>query len=109
MLSGQTTVDISDMNIYETKCVFPYYYGYSPYFPEGSFVALYYAEDGLYVEADIQNPLSIEETKAYFAQVDAKLAFYQSLVNDSMTQEQKALLCVELEYASLMRVPICTF
>ena len=56
MLSGQTTVDISDMNIYETKCVFPYYYGYSPYFPEGSFVALYYAEDGLYVEADIQNP-----------------------------------------------------
>ena len=91
MLSGQTTVDISDMNIYETKCVFPYYYGYSPYFPEGSFVALYYAEDGLYVEADIQNPLSIEETKAYFAQVDAKLAFYQSLVNDSMTQEQKAL------------------
>ena len=45
MLSGQTTVDISDMNIYETKCVFPYYYGYSPYFPEGSFVALYYAED----------------------------------------------------------------
>ena len=91
MLSGQTTVDISDMNIYETKCVFPYYYGYSPYFPEGSFVALYYAEDGLYVEADIQNPLSIEETRAYFAQVDAKLAFYQSLVNDSMTQEQKAL------------------
>ncbi len=91
MLNGQTTVDISDLNIYETLCVFPYYYGYSPYFPEGSFVQLYYSWDGQYVEADIQNPLSIEETKAYFAQVDAKLAFYQSLVNDSMTQEQKAL------------------
>ena len=94
MLNGQESIDISDLNIYEdmSMSAFSYFYGYSPYFPEDFWVMAFYISDGLYVEVEIQNPLTVEETRTYFAQVDAKLAFYQSLVNDSMTQEQKALI-----------------
>ena len=95
ILNGENRVNLYDMNVSNTKyfvcSIFRYY---SPYFFQGLNVNVYmrYYEDNRLAYVSIENPWTIERTKQYFSKVDERLAFYKSLVNDSMSQMQKALV-----------------
>ena len=92
LLQGQTSVDISDMNLLIGQYDFAYFYAYSPYFTEDMMVYPYYYVGGSkYVELGIENAPSASEAKTYFSTVDEKLNFYKSLVKSSMSDEEKAL------------------
>lgn len=92
LLNGSSTVDVYDMNINRSSCSLDYYYAYSPYFFPGSSIKCWMNRNGRYVRIDLDNPLDIDQTKQYFTAVDEKLSFYKSLVDSSMSQEQKALV-----------------
>ena len=93
LLQGQTSVDISDMNLLIGQYDFAYFYAYSPYFTEDMMVYPYYYVGGnKYVELGIENAPSASEAKTYFSTVDEKLNFYKSLVKSSMSEEEKALI-----------------
>lgn len=95
ILNGENRVDLYDMNVSDTKyrvcSIFKYY---SPYFFQGLDVNVYVRpdEDKRLAYVSIRNTWTMERTKQYFFKVDEKLAFYKSLVNDSMSQAQKALV-----------------
>lgn len=93
LLQGQTSVDISDMNLLIGQYDFAYFYAYSPYFTEDMMVYPYYYVGGSkYVKLGIENAPSASEAKTYFSTVDEKLNFYKSLVKSSMSEEEKALI-----------------
>ena len=95
ILNGSKRVMLNDLNIrIDTYSANLYFKTYSPYFaPEMNLEIWMMSESDpkiLYISID--NSWTSEQTKQYFARVDAKLAFYQSLVNDSMSQVQKVLV-----------------
>ena len=94
MLSGKTVVNIADLNLTrDSGYAMNYYYGYSPYFPkEHGGISLWITSKGQYVQLTIDKPYaSVEETKQAFQKIDQKLADIYQLVDDSMTEEQKAI------------------
>mgnify|MGYP002537363797 CR=1 FL=1 len=92
LLNGETYVNISDMNINMSVISLDYYYAYSPYFSDGIDVTAWRTSDGKYVRIHIDNKMTIDETQKYFEQVDKKIEYVKNIVNDSMSDEEKALL-----------------
>lgn len=93
MLKGEDSVSVRDLNIRADTYDLSFYYGYSPYFPSDKYGRLkaYYGSE-YYTRIVIENTFgTAEETKQIFRAVDQKLASVYELVNDSMTEEQKAL------------------
>ena len=93
LLNGTTILNISDLEINDDENPMHYYYAYSPYFKEG-ITLTFFVENSThnYIELSIDNPYSTAEIALYFSQVDAKLDFYKSLVTDSLSNEEKALV-----------------
>lgn len=93
MLEGKTVVDISDLNLKKGAYDVGYFYGYSPYFPNKSgCIKVWYTSTGYYVQLTIDNIYgSVDETKQVFQAIDQKLAYVYELVDNSMTDEQKAI------------------
>lgn len=93
LLNGTTILNISDLEINDDENPMHYYYAYSPYFEEGITLTFFVEKSTRnYIELMIDNPYSAAEIASYFSQVDAKLDFYRSLVTDSMSDEEKALI-----------------
>lgn len=93
LLAGETEVDISgyeiDINEYKMYAL-PYF---SPYLGMNMDITAYYSDQtAQYVYLDINNSMSVEETKEYFAQVDRRVDEILSVVSDDMTDLEKALV-----------------
>ena len=94
MLAGNEWVSIKDLKIRRDIYDLSFYYGYSPYFPSDTYnrIIAWYG-DAYYTGLRITNTFGTpEETKQIFNAVDEKLASIYKLVNNSMTDEQKALV-----------------
>ena len=104
LLAGKTSVDIDDLQIDRSLYNINSLIYYSPYLRNGIDIACYYSLPGnQYTMIKITNPLTLAQTKAYIASVDAELNEIISQVNNSMSDEQKALvihdyLVYEYEY-----------
>ena len=103
LLSGKKSVDISDLQINKTNPIGRLAY-FSPYLSNGINVMCYYSTaNNQYVSIEIVNPMTLDQTKAYLASVDTELNEILAQVNDTMSDEQKALvihdyLVYEYEY-----------
>lgn len=91
LLAGDTVVDITDLNLNENLNPLYYFFAYSPYFPEELDLTFWTDAENNYLEISLENPLTPEQTSNYFQQVDTRLAFYQSLISDGMSEAEKAL------------------
>jgi len=94
MLAGNEWVSIKDLKIRRDTYDLSFYYGYSPYFSSDTYnrIIAWYG-DAYYTGLRITNTFGTpEETKQIFNAVDEKLASIYKLVNNSMTDEQKALV-----------------
>lgn len=94
MLEGNEWVSIKDLKIRRDTYDLSFYYGYSPYFSSDTYnrIIAWYG-DAYYTSLRITNTFGTpEETKQIFNAVDEKLASIYKLVNNSMTDEQKALV-----------------
>lgn len=75
---------------------------FSPYFSNGIEISAWYRGD-YYVYLKITNTMTLEETKAYFSEVDKKLAEVKQIFTDDLSEAEKALalydyLVYECEY-----------
>lgn len=92
MLAEEDWVDISDLNIRTDTYDLSYFYGYSPYFPSELWKISAWYGNTYYTELEIDNSFgTVEETQEVFQNVDRKLASIYKLVNNSMSEEQKAI------------------
>lgn len=91
LLSGETYVDISDMNIDRNAYALYTLRYYSPYLSNGIDITCYYNMSNIYTRITIENPMSIEETSRYFLSIDQKVSEILQQVSDDMSAEQKAL------------------
>ena len=92
MLAGEDWVDIRDLNIRTDTYDLSYFYGYSPYFPSELWKIGAWYGNTYYTELEIDNSFgTVEETQEVFQNVDRKLASIYKLVNNSMSEEQKAI------------------
>ena len=91
LLAGDTVVDITDLKLNEKLNPLYYFFAYSPYFPEGLNLTFWTDAESNYLEVSLENPLTVNQTSIYFQQVDTRLAFYQSLISDGMSEAEKAL------------------
>ena len=103
LLSGVKSIDISDLQIDKSNPIGRLTY-FSPYISNGINIACYYTlTNNQYASIEITNSMTVDQTKAYIASVDAELTEILAQVNDAMSDEQKALaihdyLIYEYEY-----------
>lgn len=95
MLKGESVVSLEDLaiSIDDMRYHVHMLRAYSPYLTVlTQFDTPYYTESRLYVEYDIENPLTVEETKQYFARIDRMIADIKEVVDEGEDAETKALL-----------------
>lgn len=92
LLEGKTEVDVSKYGI-DSKTYKLYALSYfSPYLGMNMKINAYYSTQNYnYVYLGLNNQMSLQETKNYFAQVDEKVNEILSVVSDDMTDLEKAL------------------
>lgn len=93
MLAGNEWASVKDLKIRKDTYDLSFYYGYSPYFPSDTYnrVSAWYG-NAYYTSLRITNTFgTTEETKKIFNEVDEKLASVYKLVDNSMSEEQKAI------------------
>ena len=92
LLAGKKSIDISDMNISAADYNLAGLQCFSPYFSNGIKLESYcYENTGRYASIGISNSMSVEETKDYFEQVDARVTEILQVVPDDLSEEQKVL------------------
>ena len=92
MLAGKTKVNLSSMKINREKYQLAVLQYFSPYFSNGIDLQFWYDEvSNYYTEIVILNDMSLEETKAYFSEVENKVNEILNLVPAGMSEEETAL------------------
>lgn len=89
LLSGETQVNVSQYGIDLSYKLYALAY-YSPYLGMDMNIRAYYSGNQ-YVFLELENDMTVEETKEYFAQVDNRVDEILSNVSDNMTDLEKAL------------------
>lgn len=89
LLAGETQVDVRQYGIGLSFKLYALAY-YSPYLGMNMNISTYFSGDQ-YVFLELENDMTVEETKEYFAQVDKKVDEILSVVSDDMTDLEKAL------------------
>lgn len=92
MLADQKTIDISDLKVRRDQYDLALFYCYSPYFYPGRYSFSVWRNNTYYDNIELEDPENAEETKERFRAIDKKLASIYKLVDNSMTEEQKALV-----------------
>lgn len=95
MLAGETRIDIADLHIlvYDNRYQVEYLDCYSPYLAEltSCRTPYYDVEEPYYACIMIDNPMTAEETEAYFDRVDEALEVLDAVVEAGTSEEEKAL------------------
>lgn len=91
ILSGETSISISDLRINKTAFSVNMLEYFSPYFSNGIDLGFWYSSD-IYTKIEIQNKMSLDETRNYFLNIDGKMNEILQQVTDDMSAETKALI-----------------
>lgn len=92
LLAGKTEVDVAQYGIDTQKYKLYALSYYSPYLGMNMTISAYYSQQtNQYVYLKLDNQMSVNETKEYFAQVDRKVDEILSVVSDDMTDLEKAM------------------
>ena len=107
LLAGETEFPLASMGINKSQHDLTSFWKYSPYFGKGVTAHAWYYSDNTYAYLEIENPMTINETKAYFATVDEELARIDKLIKSDMADEDIALvihdyLAYESEYSGAL-------
>lgn len=90
LLNGQQYVDLQEMQISQQECSpFEILY-FSPYLSNGINL-LFWNSGSYYTRVQIENSMTLEETRNYFFQIDQEVASILSQVSDEMSDAEKML------------------
>ena len=87
--NGETNIDLQDREIDAEYELTDFRY-FSPYCANGVDFTFWYQGEH-YTNIEIENPLSLEETRNFIEQIEAKVAEIMSVTSDEMTDVQKLL------------------
>jgi len=89
---GETSVDISDYEIYPDKLQLSMLKYYSPYISGGIDIGCSRFKDSYYYKINITSPYTTKEVNEYFDRIDAKIKEISDLLSTADTDLDKALL-----------------
>ena len=90
LMNGQQYIDLQEMQISQQEYSLYEILYFSPYFSNGINISFWYS-GSYYTRAQIENSMTVEETRNYFSQVDQKVAAILSQVSDEMSDAEKML------------------
>ena len=90
LMNGQQYIDLQEMQISQQEYSLYEILYFSPYFSNGINISFWYSRS-YYTRAQIENSMTVEETRNYFSQVDQKVAAILSQVSDEMSDAEKML------------------
>ena len=92
LLEGEPELNVTDMNIDAADYKIYRLVYFSPYLSNGIDLDCYYNPlTNTYTRVEIENPMSLEETKAYCLSIDSDVSEIMQQVSDEMDDETKAL------------------
>lgn len=91
LLAGESKIDITDMRIDNNKYDLMTMRYYSPYFCSGIDVSFSVYTSGGYASINLKNTMTTDETKNHFGEIDRAVAEILGLIEDGMSEEEKAL------------------
>ena len=92
LLNGEDRIDLETYNINKDRINLTLSYVFSPYISGNIDVKVYVYNSGTYAYMTLDNPMSIEETAEYFAEVDEKVAQLRAMVAAGKNDVEKCLI-----------------
>jgi len=97
ILTGEDSISLTELELSVADYDLSMVNKLSPYFGNGIRIhAWRNSNTNLYSFLEIKNPMTLEETKAYFEKVDARLSSIKEMINDDMPEALKALTIYDI-------------